>query len=105
LRETVEAAQQARRQNVPTFGITDSNKTPIALFCDQYIIASIARTSFIDSHVASVAVINAILVACAHSQPKRALELLAQTDKEYSSGARWYQGNENSAPTKRLGQR
>jgi DNA-binding MurR/RpiR family transcriptional regulator len=105
LRETVEATQQARRQNVPTFGITDGNKTPIARFCDQYIIASIARTSFIDSYVASVAVINAILVGCAHSQPKRALELLAQTDKEYSSGARWYQGNENSAPTKRLGQR
>ncbi len=96
LRETVEAAQRARRQNVPTFGITDGDKTPIARFCDQHIVASIARASFIDSYVASVAAINAILVACAHSQPKRVLELLAQTDKEYNSGARWYQGNEHS---------
>jgi len=95
LRETVEAAQQARRQNVPTFGITDSDKTPIARFCDQFIVASITRASFLDSYVASVAVINAILTACAHSQPKRALELLAQTEKEYSSGARWYQGEED----------
>ncbi|HEV8159881.1 MAG TPA: MurR/RpiR family transcriptional regulator [Pyrinomonadaceae bacterium] len=96
LRETVEAVQRARRQNVPTFGITDGDKTPIARFCDQHIVASIARASFIDSYVASVAAINAILVACAHSQPKRVLELLAQTDKEYNIGARWYQGNEDS---------
>ncbi|MGI8786226.1 MAG: MurR/RpiR family transcriptional regulator [Pyrinomonadaceae bacterium] len=90
LRETVEAAQRARRQNVPTFGITDGDKTPIARFCEQYLIASIARTSFLDSYVAPVAAINAILVACAHSQPKRALELLAQTEKEDGDGARWY---------------
>lgn len=96
LRETVEAAQRARRQNVPTFGITDGQKTPIARICDQYIIASTDRTSFLDSYVAPVAAINAILVACAHSQPKRALELLAQTDEEDSSGARWFRENENS---------
>lgn len=93
LRETVEAVLRAKEQGVPTFGITDSDKTPIARFCDQYIIASIARSSFLDSYVASVAAINAILVACAHSKPKRALELLAQGEKEYSSGTRWYQEN------------
>ena len=96
LRETVEAVRRARRQNVPTFGITDGDKTPIARFCDRYIIASTARASFLDSYVASVAAINAILVACAHSQPKRSLEVLAQSDKEDRSGARWYQGNEDS---------
>lgn len=94
LRETVEAVRRARRQNVLTFGITDGDKTPIARFCEQYLIASIARTSFLDSYVAPTAAINAILVACAHSQPKRALELLAQTDKEDSEGARWYRENQ-----------
>jgi DNA-binding MurR/RpiR family transcriptional regulator len=96
LRETIEAVKRARRQGVPTFGLTDSDKTPIALFCDNYITAPITRASFLDSYVASVAAINAILVACAHSQPKRSLELLAQSDKEDRSGPRWYQGNENS---------
>ncbi len=94
LRETVEAAQRARRRNVATFGITDGDKTPIARFCEQYLIASIARTSFLDSYVAPIATINAILVACAHSQPKRALELLAQTEKEDGDGARWYRENQ-----------
>ena len=96
LRETVEATQRARRQNVLTFGITDGDKTPIARFCEQYIVAPIIRTSFLDSYVAPVAAIDAILVACAHSQPKRALELLAETDKEDRNGARWYLGNEDS---------
>ncbi|MGI8468409.1 MAG: MurR/RpiR family transcriptional regulator [Pyrinomonadaceae bacterium] len=90
LRETIEAVKRARRQDVPTFGISDGDNTPIARFCEQYLIASTARTSFLDSYVAPVAAINAILVACAHSQPKRALELLEQTDTEDSNGARWY---------------
>ena len=96
LRETVEAVQRAQQQNVPTFGITDSDKTPIARFCNQYIIASIARASFLDSYVAPIAAINAILTACAHTQTKRALELLAQSEKEYSIGTRWYQGKDES---------
>lgn len=95
LRETIEAVQRARKQSVPTFGITDGDKTPIARFCEQYIVASTERTSFLDSYVAPVAAINAILVACAHSQPKRALELLEQTDNEDSNGPRWYRGNED----------
>lgn len=90
LRETVEAVQRAKEKGVPTFGITDSNKNPIAKFCDQYLIASTDRSSFLDSYVAPISVINAILVACAHIKPKRALEWLEQSDKEYESGKRWY---------------
>ena len=95
LRETIEATKRTKRQNVPTFGITDGDKTPIARYCEQYIITPTIRLSFLDSYVAPVAAINAILVACAHSQPKRALELLAQTDKEDSEGRRWYKENED----------
>ena len=97
LRETVEAVERAKRHNVPTLGITDSVKTPIARLCDQYIVASTARASFIDSYVAPVAAINAILIAYAHSQPKRALKLLEEFDRESTSGSRWYAAKENSA--------
>lgn len=93
LRETVEATRRARQRGVPTFGITDSDKTPIARFCDQYLLTSTGRSSFIDSYVAPVAAINAILIACAHTQPKRSLKLLEQFDKESASVARWYQEN------------
>ncbi len=94
LRETVEAVQRAKEKSVPTFGITDSTKSPLVKYCDQYLIASTARSSFLDSYVAPMAVINAILVACAHVKPKRALEWLEQSDKEYESGKRWFRENE-----------
>lgn len=97
LRETVEAAQQARRRNIPTFGITDSDRSPIGLICDQHVTASTERASFIDSYVAPTAVINAILVACAHCQPKRALKMLEQFDKESASARRWYENNGSSS--------
>lgn len=90
LRETIEAVKGARQRNVPSFGLTNGDATPIAKYCDTFVIATIARTSFIDSYVAPTAAINAILVACAHSQSERSLEHLRQFEEEYASSTRWY---------------
>ncbi len=90
LRDTIEAVLTARRRNVPSFGLTDGDATPIARYCDTYIKASIARTSFIDSYAAPTAAINALLVACAHSQSARSLEHLRESEEENTSGVRWY---------------
>jgi DNA-binding MurR/RpiR family transcriptional regulator len=90
LRDTVEAVLRAKKQGVPTFGITDSNTSPIARYCDSYVLAPVLGSSFVNSYVAPTAVISAIHVACAHIDPKRALKRLLPTDKEYASGARWY---------------
>lgn len=90
IRVTVEAVKRAHRQGVTTFGITDSDTTPIARYCDQHLIAGVFSPSFLNSYVAPMALINAIHVACAHLDPKRSLTQLKPTDKEYLSGARWY---------------
>ncbi|HEX6125692.1 MAG TPA: MurR/RpiR family transcriptional regulator [Pyrinomonadaceae bacterium] len=90
LRDTVEAVQNARRRNVPSFGITDGDTTPIAKYCDGYLVAATTRTSFIDSYVAPTAALHSILVACAHSQSARALEHLRASEEENFSSARWY---------------
>ncbi|HKO97913.1 MAG TPA: MurR/RpiR family transcriptional regulator [Pyrinomonadaceae bacterium] len=90
LRDTVEAVLRAKRQGVPTFGITDSETTPIARHCDAHIVASVVSPSFLNSYVAPTAAINAIHVACSHIDPKRALTRLRPTDREYASGSRWY---------------
>ncbi len=90
LRVTVEAAQRAGKQSVATFGITDSDTTPIARYCDAHLVASTASPSFLSSYAAPMALINAILVACAHINPNRSLTQLKPTDKEYLSGLRWY---------------
>lgn len=88
LRATVDALLRSRANRVPTFGITDSDKTPIARFCDSCWIASIANPSFHGSYVAPVAAIDALFVACAHTQPQRSLAALQQKDED--SRSRWY---------------
>ena len=90
LRDTVEAVLQARKQGVPTFGITDSNTSPIARYCDAYLITPVVSPSFLNSYVAPMAAISAIHVACAHIDPKRSLNRLRPTDREYAAGLRWY---------------
>ncbi|HET9478395.1 MAG TPA: MurR/RpiR family transcriptional regulator [Pyrinomonadaceae bacterium] len=96
LRDTVEAVQRARKQGVPTFGITDSNTSPIARYCDAYLIAPVVSPSFLNSYVAPMAAISAIHVACAHIDPNRSLSRLRPTDREYASGHRWYRESKRS---------
>lgn len=88
LQATVDALVRARENGVPTFGITDSEKTPIARFCDAFWIASIANPSFHGSYVAPVAAMDALFVACAHTRPQRSLASLQQKDED--SRSRWY---------------
>ncbi|HKQ93405.1 MAG TPA: MurR/RpiR family transcriptional regulator, partial [Blastocatellia bacterium] len=96
LRETVEAAQRAREQGVPTFGITDSDTTPLAKYCDGYVVAAIASSVFTGSYVAPMAAINTIIAACAHLHPQRTLALLRDYEKEAAAGARWHVGGGGS---------
>jgi DNA-binding MurR/RpiR family transcriptional regulator len=90
LRDTVETVLRARNSGVPTFGITDSEQSPIARFCDSFWITSIANPSFNGSYVAPLAAIDAILVACAHTKPERTLAILRRKEQESRSGHRWY---------------
>jgi DNA-binding MurR/RpiR family transcriptional regulator len=90
LRVTVEAAQQAGKLGAATFGITDNETTPIARYCQNYLIAPTISPSFLSSYAAPMALVNAIYVACLHLKPKRSLTHLKPTDKEYLAGARWY---------------
>jgi DNA-binding MurR/RpiR family transcriptional regulator len=96
LRDTVEAVQRARKQGVPTFGITDSNTSPIARYCDSHLIAPVVSPSFLNSYVAPMAAISLIHVACAHIDPNRSLSRLRPTDREYASGHRWYRESKRS---------
>ncbi len=90
LRDTVESVLRARKQGVPTFGITDSDSSPIARYCEAYLITPVVSPSFLNSYVAPMAAISAIHVACAHIDPKRSLNRLRPTDREYAAGYRWY---------------
>ena len=90
LRDTVEAAHRAKKQGTPTFGITDSESTPIARVCDQSFIVPVASSSFVGSYVAATALIEAILVACAQTQTSRSLQLLRRSEEEDRADHRWF---------------
>ena len=99
LQATVDAVLHARQNEVPTFGITDSEKTPIARFCDFFWVASIANPSFHGSYVAPFAALDALFVACAHLQPKRSLALLRRKDQD--SRSRWYSPDTSGTSNRR----
>jgi len=89
LRATVNAATQARQQGVPTVGITDSDVTPLARACDACLLAPVSSPSFTSSYTAPMALLNAVIVACAQLNPKRSLAMLRRYDQDYTSGPRW----------------
>jgi DNA-binding MurR/RpiR family transcriptional regulator len=97
LRETVESVLRARERGVPRFGITDGNSTPLAMHCDGHLVAPISSPSYTGSYVAPMAVINAIILACAHLRPRRALAMLNRTEADYRTGERWYQEPQRSS--------
>src|SRR6266550_4694040 len=99
LQATVDAVLHARQNEVPTFGITDSEKTPIARFCDFFWVASIANPSFHGSYVAPFAAMDALFVACAHLQPKRSLALFRRKDQD--SRSRWYSPDDSGTSNRR----
>jgi RpiR family carbohydrate utilization transcriptional regulator len=81
LRQTVEGLQQAHATYV----------SPIAQSCDQVFLASIEAPPFGASYIAPMAVLNAMLVACATHRRSRTLSLLRAADREERHGTRWYQ--------------
>jgi len=99
LRETVEAAIHAKELKVPTFGITDSEKSPIARVCANSYVVSVASPSFVGSYVAPMAMLGTVLVAAAHLQTSRSLQILKRSEEQDRSGRRWYRAVEEFQST------
>ncbi len=91
LRQTVEGLQQAHSRGAYCVGLTDTYVSPIAQSCDQVFLASIEAPPFGASYIAPMAVLNAMLVACANHRRSRTLSLLRAADREERHGSRWYQ--------------
>ena len=92
LRQTVEGIQRAKHGGAYCVGITDTYLSPIAQHADEFFLASVEARSFGASYVAPLALINAILVACASYKRARTLTLLRQVEAEQKHGFRWFDG-------------
>lgn len=91
LRETVNTARDARNRSVPTIGITDSDFSPLARHCDMHLLAPVGNPSLAASYTAAMALLNCLLVACAHIAPERSLEMLRRIEKDRHESERWFE--------------
>lgn len=91
LRETVNAAAEARKRGVATLAITNSEFSPLARNCDAHLLVSVSNPSLAASYAAAIALLNCILVGCAHIAPERSLEMLRRIEKDRHESERWYE--------------
>jgi len=62
-KRTIKAMQFAKRQGVKTIALTDSAESPVAKSADMSLLARSDMASFVDSLVAPLSLINALIVA------------------------------------------
>ncbi len=73
---TLDLAKIIKAQGNPVYAITDSPEAPINEYADKSIFATYSIDSFIDSHVAPMTLINALITAVAYDN-------LAEADKKF----------------------
>lgn len=61
---TIEATRIAHKKRAPIIAITDSRISPVAQLADHCLLAKSDMASFVDSLVAPLSLINAIIVGC-----------------------------------------
>jgi len=90
LRMTVEGFERAKANGAYCVGIADSLLSPIVRLANVSFIVSVETPSFGVSYVAPMALLNAMVAACANVQRSRTLSLLREVDEEQRHGSRWY---------------
>ncbi len=75
-KRTITALRFARDRGACAVAITDSASSPIALLSQHVLVAACDAVSFVDSLVAPLSVINALLAACARSRGNKVYETL-----------------------------
>lgn len=86
-RRTVDALDYSRKKGAYVCAVTDSEHSPLAPLADAVIYAHNENNSFVDSLVAPMAVLNALIAAVAAKRPEECaarLSMLEQLWDEYS---------------------
>lgn len=90
LRHTVEGLKHARMNQAYCVGITDTYLSPITRFAHECYIASVETPSFGASYAAPMALLNALIVSCAATHPRRTMRFIKLAAQEQKTGYRWY---------------
>ncbi len=90
LLQTVEGATKARQHEAYCVAITDTFLSPLARIAHETFLAGIETTSFGASYAAPIALLNALLAACAHVRRAETMEIVREISEEQRHGARWF---------------
>lgn len=84
---TVKGAHYSRATGATVIGVTDSRLSPLGQHCDKVIVAKSDMVSLVDSIVAPLSVVNALIVALASGQEqtlKHTFDALERVWEEYN---------------------
>lgn len=90
LQQTVEGIKLAHENGACCVAISDTFLSPLARFSDHFFVTSTEHLSYADSYVAGMALLNALLVACANVHRRQNVSVLKKVAQEQRTGFRWY---------------
>lgn len=90
---TIRAVQHAKKCNATIIGITDGENSPILEMCDYPLIAKTDMEAFVDSLVAPMSLINALIVAISMKLPDEATASLTKLESIWSDNEVYDNGN------------
>lgn len=79
--QTINALRFIRDKGAAVISITDSELSPIAQFADYLLLARSTMASFVDSLVAPLSLVNALIVAATFSRRSEVYDNLSQLEK------------------------
>lgn len=79
-RQTVEGMCYCREKGARTVAITDDHTSALVKHCDTVLLAKRDMSTFIDSFVAPLSLINALIVAVGTERPKQTRQTLAELE-------------------------
>ena len=81
---TIRAVKHAKKNNATIVAITDGQDSPVLEFCDYPLVAKTDMEAFVDSLVAPMSLINALIVAITMKLPEEALTSLQKLENIWS---------------------
>ena len=90
---TIRAVKHAKNSNATIIGITDGENSPILELCDFPLIAKTDMEAFVDSLVAPMSLINALVVAASMKLPEEATASLQKLENIWSDNEVYDNGN------------
>lgn len=95
-RQTIEGLKYAKEKGAHTIAITDSVTSPLAQYADFVLPAHSEMASFIDSFVAPLSLINALIIAIGARDSNRTSQFLSQLEEIWDTFKVYYTGNGDS---------